>query len=415
MDQLFRRLKNKENGAQLIPVFKKPERRLLSVFMAVLEIIPEYRGFSLKNFGYNSGKTANYKSFMEPVFDLGKEQNGRPDGLLVCSRGNSTWAMFIEAKCGNSHVRSEQMQGYMELAQTLEVNCVLSISNEFVNTPTELTYHVASNRRKGREVFHVSWSFIVAETHLFLENNSELSSVEVGILEELLRYFANKDNGVSTFDQMPTMWPEFVDFSKTMTGFTANTKGVSEVVNAWHQEVRDLGLKLGRACSDRVNLKLPIKCRKDPKERLKSDRDLLTKEYLMRADYQLPGQKRELRILVDLKACSIGCILSFPPPPDKKAKACVTWLTKVLNELENRKLRIIAKWPGRGVDSNTEIEHLLHYPEEFCEDQKEAPTELMLLSAFQDVRKFKSRKQFIAELEKAALSLITLGQERNLI
>lgn len=53
-------------AAQLIPSFKKTERRLLSVFMWVLDIVPEFRGEVLELVGYRGGKTSDYKSFMEP-------------------------------------------------------------------------------------------------------------------------------------------------------------------------------------------------------------------------------------------------------------------------------------------------------------------------------------------------------------
>ena len=57
-------------AAQLIPSFKLTERRLLSVFMRVLDIVPEFRGEVLELVDYRGGKTSDYKSFMEPTFDL---------------------------------------------------------------------------------------------------------------------------------------------------------------------------------------------------------------------------------------------------------------------------------------------------------------------------------------------------------
>jgi hypothetical protein len=415
MEDILKKLKNKGNKAQLIPSFKKPERRLLSVFMAALELVPSYRGFILKNVNYNTGKISKYSSFMEPVFELGREHVGRPDGLVICERRTTKWSMFIEAKCGSSVVRADQMQDYMSLAQNLGIDAVLSISNEFTSNPHELTYHAASNRRKGRQVYHFPWAYIVAETHLFLENEESLNDAETALISELLRFFSESDSGVSTFDQMPKMWPEFVEFSKTTTGFNANTKGVAEVVNAWQQETRDLSLKLGHVCGERVPLKLSTKLKKDLKERTKVDRDSLTKDYQMSAKYSLPVPKHELEVTADLKACSISCQFKFLPPENKKAKACATWLLKSLEEIDGSNFRIIAKWPGRTNDTNLELDHFRQYEEEFFEGKKDAPNEIRLVRVFQDVRKFKSRKQFIDSLENLAINLLSDARASKLV
>jgi len=79
------------NAAQLIPSFKQTERRLLSVFMRTMDIVPEFRGHILQYVGYRGGKTSEYKSFMEPTFDLLDTPSIRPDGLIACQRGQKTW------------------------------------------------------------------------------------------------------------------------------------------------------------------------------------------------------------------------------------------------------------------------------------------------------------------------------------
>jgi hypothetical protein len=89
-------------AAQLIPSFKKTERRLLSVFMRVLDIVPEFRGQVLDLVGYGGGKTSEYKSFMEPSFDLLAGPSVRPDGLICCKRGAKEWSAVNDgAKVGH--------------------------------------------------------------------------------------------------------------------------------------------------------------------------------------------------------------------------------------------------------------------------------------------------------------------------
>ncbi len=112
-------LVSENNRPQLIPAFGKSERKLLSVFMAIMDIVPEFRGEILKLCGYNSGKTSQYISYMEPQYNSHNLPSHRPDGLVVCARGSSHWTAFIEAKSEDNKIRSEQILDYADLANKL--------------------------------------------------------------------------------------------------------------------------------------------------------------------------------------------------------------------------------------------------------------------------------------------------------
>lgn len=199
--QAIQALKN-TNSAQLIPSFKKTERRLLSVFMACLDIVPDFRSHVLKYVGYNSGKTCAYKSYMEPVFEDRKVPSGRPDGLIVCTRGANTWSALIEAKADKNYINIEQIETYVTLGKHLGIDAIISISNEFSTKSHELPYSIAKTKQKGREIYHLSWAKIASELALFLEVQAKLQDAEKYILEEALRFLTSKDSGVSTFDEM---------------------------------------------------------------------------------------------------------------------------------------------------------------------------------------------------------------------
>ena len=145
-------LVSSKNKPRLVPTFKQQERNLLSVFMTLLELVPHIRGEFLKLCGYPSGKTCNFQSHMEVTYSGSKMPDVRPDGLFACQRGTSEWAAFIEAKAGKSPIRPEQIIDYLGLAAQVDVATVITISNEFARTPTELPYHVATNKRRKCDI-----------------------------------------------------------------------------------------------------------------------------------------------------------------------------------------------------------------------------------------------------------------------
>ncbi len=65
------------------------------------------------------------------------------------------------------------------------------------------------NKRRKRRIFHFAW----ADIRTFLEtyrNDDGLANLEAQLLAECLRFFWNNENGIATYDAMPSKWPEFV-------------------------------------------------------------------------------------------------------------------------------------------------------------------------------------------------------------
>lgn len=147
-------LSSSENTPRLIPVSKQTERRLLSVFMALLDLIPSIRADFLAKCGFGAGKTSTMQSYMEVSYSSPRLADVRPDGLIACKRGNTTWGAFIEAKAEGKTIRPEQIQDYADLAASLDLDAIITISNEFAVSPSELPYHVAASKRRKREIYH---------------------------------------------------------------------------------------------------------------------------------------------------------------------------------------------------------------------------------------------------------------------
>jgi hypothetical protein len=402
------------NSAQLIPSFKKNERRLLSVFMATLDAVPAFRGHIFPIFGYRSGKNCKYASFMEPVFEDRKAPPGRPDGLIICNYRSKNWAALIEAKSDKNQINIEQIEMYSSLAKHLEIDAIISISNEFAAKGFELPYTIVKAKRKGRDIFHISWSKIAAEIGLFLEMQTNLHPSEKYILEEAERFLTSKDSGVTTFDEMSRMWKDFVNSANTVIGFNTTTPGVAEIVKNWQQERRDLCIKLNQQLGGGVSSLFPPSLRNDQNARKKLIREQLTKDYKMEAQYQIASNKSTLRIVADLRACSTTFVFEFKPPKNKGAKAIGTWLAKSIAN-QNDEFTVLINWPGRDVDTTFSVAQIINDPHLIADGKKSAPKSIAFIQTKQDARRFKSRKGFIQDLENGAKNLIQSATRMQLL
>lgn len=404
-------LSSRKTKPKLIANFKQQERNLLSVFMSALEIIPEYRGAFLLRCGYRSGKTCQYESFMEAQYKSPKLPDVRPDGLLTCKRGSQQWAAYVEAKSGDSAIRPDQIQSYAELAKELDVVAVISISNEFALNPTELPYHLGLRQMKGRDVFHFAWSEMRTFTEIFVEENANLNYTEVLLLKHCLDFFWDEKSGIQTYDSMPKEWPNFVQSAGTELGFTTKTPGITEIVHGWQQERRDLSAKILNETKLPISLRHDAGVRADQEQRLKHDRKELAERYVLTANYWSKKNDGKIRVLANLKSCQLSVSLEFVSPADKKAKATVNWLAKLLADVESPNSIISFDWKGRGSDATMKLTDFLADSERVAEGQQDAPKSIRIIQEVQDVRRFKSRTRFIQDLENTTLSLARLGRD----
>lgn len=412
--QVLSKLKAR-NPACLIPSHKKTERRLLSVLMAAMDIVPAFRDNILSEAGYGSGKTCQYQSYMEPEFDVLNSPPGRPDGVIFCERGKTNWSAFIEAKSDSNNIDSDQIARYAELAAFLDIDAVISISNEHALTSTDLPYNIQAKKLKKRKVIHFSWSEVVIQIELMLGAQSALNTTEELLMREVLAYMTTSGNGVLTFDQMPESWNNFVTQANAPHGLNKNTQGVNEVIHAWQQERRDLKLKLLRKHGSDVDLWFDRASSNDPKVRNKNDIERLVNNYELGACYTFKNSKVDMYVTSDLKACLSRVVAVIRTPKNKKAKGVVTWLLNSLSDCQYEQLGIHLDWPRTKDDIFTTLGELRLHPEIGTQTLKDAPTEVRLTLAIQSVRSFKSRKKFISELETTTLGMSDLLKDASLV
>lgn len=385
--------------------YKKPERTLLSVFMRLLELVPELLSEFLAECGYGSGKTCTYESFMEVMFPSSKIPDHRPDGLLTCKRGSSEWTAFVEAKAGKSEIRPEQIQDYAHLASLLDVDCIISISNEFARSPTELPYHVAANKRRKKDIRHFAWAELRAMVDRF-ERESDLSDLARSVLKDAAGFFWDQNSGIATFDQMPKEWGEFVQSSGVGVGFSSKTPGITEIVHGWHQERRDLRSKLAHQSARTVDLRHELGARAEIDTILSHDRKRLAESYELFAKYLFKESKLSFELLCELQDRKTTVSIDIPPPSDRGAKATTTWLVKQTEEFDAAKTDIVMSWKGgKGNERHASLEALRTDPDKLFDGFREAPKAIRLIRQVHDVRRFRSAKNFVTDLEALVLNI----------
>lgn len=397
------------NKPRLVPTFKQPERNLLSVFMSLLDLIPAIRGSFLKECGYNSGKICKYQSYMEASYNGPKMPDERPDGLLACQRGANEWSAFIEAKAGTiggkNPIRPKQILDYLKLAALVDVGTIITISNEFSRIPTELPYPIPANKRRKCDIYHFSW----ADIRTFLEQqkaNCDLCEVEAKVLAQCLEFFWEDKSGILTYDAMPVDWPKFVESAGTALGFASNTRGITEIIHGWQQERRDLCSKLVHETHCEVELGHVAGIKADQELRLKVDKKMLADDYGLSAHYLFKKARVKLSLEADLRAHKITSTLELLPPVNKKAKAAVNWMVSQISDLKFFDAYVFFDWKGRGQMLPIPIGDFLGVPELAYEGQKEAPKSIRIICNKHEVRRFKSRKLFIEDIEALTLSTV---------
>lgn len=366
--------------------------------MRTLDLVPSLRAEFLAMCGYGAGRTCAYDSFMEATYPSSRLPDSRPDGLISCQRGKSEWAAFIEAKANDSKIRPEQIQEYAHLASLLDADAVISISNEYARVPTELPFHIPTNKQRKRSFYHFAW----AELRALVERYSvhpELSEIERGVLVDVSAFLWEKTSGITTFDQMPMEWPDFVRSSGVGVGFSAKTPGITEIVKAWHQERRDLRNKLAHAIGTDVELRHEIGVRAEFADILLADRKRLADEYELSARFFFRSCGITMDLLAELQDRKTTLTVDVPVPEGKGARALVTWIDKQTAEFEPAKTMVIFDWKGRNNQRAMPLANLSTSPEELYGEFRDAPKSIRIVRQVHDVKRFTSRKLFIQDLE----------------
>lgn len=391
--------------ARLFPVLAdtSKEGRSTSVFLACLGIVHEYAQVLLATVGQRLGARASIKTYTEIVFAQGDDpKNHRPDGLIVVSIGKREWRALVEAKIGNVALSQEQVERYLDLARKNQIDAVITISNQFTATPSHHPLG-ASPKAKGKvELFHWSWMFLLVQADLLLANDDVADDDQRFILREMVRFLAHESAGVKGFDQMPSAWSDIVQRIGAGAQLSARSPEVEEVIGAWHQEVRDLALKLSRKVGVAVDVKLPRAHIADHAARVKADADELATTQTLSARIAVPDAAAPIEICANTAKRTISTSMALRAPTDRKSsKARLNWLLRQLQKTPADDLHIRVHWQGRGPHTQHLLSALQQDVDIAVRDQGEKQAHTFeVCGVWQLGARFGQRKNFVADLEK---------------
>lgn len=390
--------------ARLFPVLSttSKEGRATAILLACMSHITEFSAKLLSSLGQRLGKRTAVSAYTEVVF---RNQEGvagdRPDGLLVVSRGTDTWRALIESKIGASKLVPDQIERYRALAKEQGIDCVITISNQFASRPAN---HPAEEVRKSRSripVFHWSWMHILTEANLLMGDPSFNNEDKRLFMAEFIRFLSHKSTDVHGFDRMPSEWTMLNRLVSSGGSISARSTEAVTIVDAWHQETRDLSLILSRLTDQRVSERIPNKHVQDPGKRQKDDLAVLRDKYQLTGSLVVPYAAAPLEIVADMKRRCIDVGMTLKAPEDKRStKARVNWLMRQLKAVKTDDIYLRLRWPGGSQPTQYSIDDIRNDVDICSTDRKHLTVQAFHVFCSRRLGgKFAQQVKFVSEIE----------------
>ncbi|MCG8382163.1 MAG: hypothetical protein MJA28_08105 [Gammaproteobacteria bacterium] len=387
--------------ARLIPVASKPELKNTSVTCAILMAVNEFAEALLGQLGAPTGKRAKTEVWVEPVFKSAKGENkDRPDALIVVDNGRRKWQALVEAKAKNTDLDSGQVERYLDIAKAQEIDAVVTISNQFVATPSQSPCDINRQKLKKVELFHWSWSYLETEAKIQLSKSAVSDPDQAYMLNEYVRYLEHDSAGVSEFEQMGKEWVEACKLYFAKSTLDKKSPLIAPVVSDWDELMRCTALSMSRALETNVTTVLSTKERKNPVERLENLQNSFASSGELESRLEVPDAASHISVEADLTRRSVTVSMAVDAPTDKKrAPATVTWLLRQLSKTEDGSLMLVTKWPGRAQDTYAELSTVREDPAALVSERKGLLPRSFEIKAISDLGgKFTQRRNFVPEL-----------------
>ncbi len=388
--------------ARLFPVLAdtSKEGRCLSIFLVCLSHVCEFGNILLKTLGLRIGSRTRIETFTEVTLSQSLDgQPNRPDGLIIVSTGKRSWTALVEAKIKRAKLEEHQISSYMQLARANGIDAVVTVSNDFAAVPSHHPIQI-SRPPKNVQLLHWSWASILTHAKLLLTSQEVQDPDQQFLLHEFVRFLDHPSTGVMRFDGMASDWKSLVASVVAESPLAKTSKIVVDTVASWHQETRDLALKLTELVSEHVSVRLPRKHRNDPNVRIRDDAERLTKTAQLYAEYDVPDAASPMAVVADLRRRSISVSMKLQAPEDKQsARGRVNWLLRQLAKSEAKDLHICAYWPHRSKPSQAPLESVRSDPDILTFAPSLAPTSFEIRMVLDASRRFSGAKTFVEELE----------------
>lgn len=403
-EQLPKYLKQGE-AARLFPVLSttSKEGRTTSIVLACLCKIDEFGAHLLSSVGQRIGARANVESYTEVVFHKQSASiKDRPDGLIVVRIGNREWRALIEAKVGNTDLDADQIERYRALAKENGIDCVITLSNQFATSPDSHPIEQVRKSRSKIPVYHWSWMHILTTADLLISGEQIADVDQLVLINELRRFLTHESAGVKGFDRMPKEWTEINKLVSSGGVIPAKSQAAQTVIEAWHQETRDLSMILSRMTGNVVTEKLPRKHVGNPAQRQKDELGHLREGRHLSCTLAVPDAAAHIFVSADLARRSLDVGMTLKAPEDKKStKARVNWLLRQIKGDNVDGIFIRLLWPGASEPTQHAVDDLKADPDIAAEGKEHlAPHGFHIFLSERLGGKFAQQTNFIAEIER---------------
>ncbi len=349
--------------ARLFPVLSNTskEGRTTSIVLACMARVDEMAKALLTPLGQKIGVRTSIETFTEVCFSPKKDEvKRRPDGLIILTTGKREWSALVEAKVGSTDLDIDQIEDYRKIAKENGIDAVITISNQFTTSPT---IHPIRQVRKSRSkipAYHWSWMTILTTSDLLLSNDEVADVDQSTLLNELRRFLSHESAGVKGFERMPKEWGELCKLVSAGGRIPSKSEIVSVVLEAWHQETRDLSLILSRLTETKVEQRLSRRHRSSPAERLRAETESLRDTGSLIAIFEMEHAAAPVEVTAAISRRSLDVGMSLRAPLDKKSsKARVNWLLRQLKGKNTADCHIRLNWPGKSEATQFSVAELL--------------------------------------------------------
>ncbi|WP_370163094.1 hypothetical protein [Limimaricola soesokkakensis] len=397
--------------ARLFPILAETskEKRVASIFLAVMTQIPALAEEVLSTVGVRVGKRTRVRAFTEVVLKEKVADGCRPDGLLLIDTGRTQWSALIEAKIGRNELTPEQVTKYAELARANGIDAVITMSNEFVARADHSPVSISKTLLRKVDLFHWSWSWLATVCEI-LEYQETVTDSEQGyLLRQLNHFLAHPATGIERFTQMAASWKDVTQSVSNDEALKKTSPDVEAVVASWLAEERDLCLHMSSHVGQEVTAKIERKLAEDPVARLKASIEGLVARHTLTSVIRVPHCASDMDVCVDLARRTIAVSMSLKAPNDKKStKARVNWLLRMLPE-DDERLLVRAHWPGRGAPTTKDLKSLRTDPTSIQNDNPDTTPHAFEILLVENLgKRFSGRRTFIEDVERVVPSFYDL-------